>query len=160
MSAITCAQCGGERFQEHGSLSYVQDVRLKRHEGNMVAEADDGQYETRPLLETCEPAGVECATCLAPIEVVGYERVDGSTSAAKGSTSAADALLDIHRYLFPERYSDVERGIGSDPEPNPDAEPYQWHAGTIEDVARMLEIALAGEPRARLAGDPRLDMDI
>jgi hypothetical protein len=28
---------------------------------------------------------------------------------------------------------------------------YEWHSGTIEDVAAMLERALADEPRAQLS---------
>ena len=48
-----------------------------------------------------------------------------------------DALLAIHRYLFPERYDAVPT--------------YQWHAGTIEDVAAMLERALVNDPRAELS---------
>jgi len=50
---------------------------------------------------------------------------------------ARRALLALHRHLFPERYEDVEM--------------YEWHAGTIEDVAAMLERALADEPRAQLS---------
>ncbi len=48
-----------------------------------------------------------------------------------------DALLALHRYLFPERYEDVPT--------------YEWHAGTIEDVAAMLERALVNDPRAELS---------
>ena len=50
--------------------------------------------------------------------------------------ASEDALLGIHRYLFPERYADVPM--------------YEWHAGTIEDVADMLERSLAGHPDANL----------
>ncbi len=49
----------------------------------------------------------------------------------------SDTLLAIHRYLFPERYEDVPT--------------YEWHAGTIEDVAEMFERALANDPRAKLS---------
>jgi hypothetical protein len=48
-----------------------------------------------------------------------------------------DTLLAPHRYLFPERYEDVRL--------------YQWHAGTIEDVAAMLQRALVNDPRAQLS---------
>ena len=50
--------------------------------------------------------------------------------------ASEDALLAIHRYLFPERYADVPM--------------YEWHAGTIEDLADMLERSLAGHPDANL----------
>lgn len=50
---------------------------------------------------------------------------------------AERALLDIHRYLFPERYEDVPM--------------YEWTAGTIEDVAGMLERSLVNDPRAQLS---------
>lgn len=40
-------------------------------------------------------------------------------------------LRELHRMLFPERY-------------DPDADMYQWHAGTIEDIAAAIE-RLAGE---------------
>lgn len=46
------------------------------------------------------------------------------------------ALLALHRYLFPERYAEVPT--------------YEWHAGTIEEVAEMLERALANHPDAQL----------
>ncbi len=48
-----------------------------------------------------------------------------------------DVLLEIHRYLFPERYKDVPT--------------YQWHAGTLPDVVDILERALADDPQARLS---------
>jgi hypothetical protein len=48
-----------------------------------------------------------------------------------------EALLALHRYLFPERYEGVPM--------------YEWHAGTIEDVAAMLEAALVNDPRAELS---------
>jgi len=48
-----------------------------------------------------------------------------------------DALLTLHRYMFPERYEDVPT--------------YEWRAGTIEDVAEMLERALVNDPRAKLS---------
>lgn len=48
-----------------------------------------------------------------------------------------DALLALHRYLFPERYDDVPL--------------YEWHAGTIADVAAMLEEALVDAPRVELS---------
>jgi fido (protein-threonine AMPylation protein) len=48
-----------------------------------------------------------------------------------------DALLAIHRYLFPERYEDAPM--------------YEWHAGTIEEVSAMLEEALVNDPRAELS---------
>jgi hypothetical protein len=48
-----------------------------------------------------------------------------------------DTLLALHRYLFPERYEDVAV--------------YEWHVGTIEDVAAMLEEALVNDPRAELS---------
>jgi hypothetical protein len=48
-----------------------------------------------------------------------------------------DTLLALHRYLFPERYEDVPM--------------YEWHAGTIEDVAAMIERALVNDPRAELS---------
>lgn len=45
---------------------------------------------------------------------------------------AQQVLEELHRYLFPERYSVVPT--------------YQWHAGTIEDVARRIEGALPDAP--------------
>lgn len=56
----------------------------------------------------------------------------------------ADALLQIHRDIFPERYE-------------PDTPTYQWHAGTIEHVAESLEQALRPDPRARVAGRAALN---
>jgi hypothetical protein len=47
-----------------------------------------------------------------------------------------DTLLAIHRYLFPERYANVPT--------------FQWQAGTIEEVANLIEGALANDPRAHL----------
>lgn len=48
-----------------------------------------------------------------------------------------DVLLVLHRYLFPERYEDVPT--------------YQWHSGTLPEVAEILEGALANDPRAELS---------
>lgn len=45
---------------------------------------------------------------------------------------AQHALEELHRYLFPERYETVPV--------------YEWHAGTIEDVARQVEQALPDAP--------------
>jgi transcriptional regulator with XRE-family HTH domain len=50
---------------------------------------------------------------------------------------AEASLLALHHHLFPERYDDVST--------------YEWHAGTIEEVAAILERALTGNPDARLA---------
>jgi hypothetical protein len=47
---------------------------------------------------------------------------------------AQRALEQLHRYLYPERYSEVPT--------------YEWHAGTIEDVAALLEQALPDAPSA------------
>ena len=57
---------------------------------------------------------------------------------------AQRALEDLHRYLLPERYADVPM--------------YEWHAGTIEDVAARLERALPNAPAAAtgaVQGTPR-----
>lgn len=51
-----------------------------------------------------------------------------------GDTSAA--LLALHRYLYPERYADVPTHV--------------WDAGTIVEVAEMIERALAKHPDVRL----------
>lgn len=40
------------------------------------------------------------------------------------------ALRELHAYLFPERY-------------DPDCPIYEWHAGTIEDVAEIVERRMA-----------------
>lgn len=54
------------------------------------------------------------------------------------STQDAEAaLLALHRYLYPERYEDVPIHV--------------WDAGTIVEVADMLERALARHPHAQLA---------
>jgi fido (protein-threonine AMPylation protein) len=50
----------------------------------------------------------------------------------------ADALLAIHRYLFPENY-DATVAI------------FEWDAGTIATVAEMIEDALWENPAARLS---------
>ena len=57
---------------------------------------------------------------------------------------AQRALEDLHRYLFPERYAAVPM--------------YEWHAGTIEDVAERIERALPHAPGAQTSaeqGTPR-----
>lgn len=48
----------------------------------------------------------------------------------------SSALLALHRYLYPERYADVPTHV--------------WDAGTIVEVAEMIERALANHPDARL----------
>jgi hypothetical protein len=48
---------------------------------------------------------------------------------------AQRALEDLHRYLFPERYAAVPM--------------YEWHAGTIDDVAERVERALPNAPAAQ-----------
>jgi transcriptional regulator with XRE-family HTH domain len=53
------------------------------------------------------------------------------------SQDAEAALLALHRYLYPERYKDVPTHV--------------WDAGTIVEVADMLESALASHPDAHLA---------
>jgi hypothetical protein len=47
---------------------------------------------------------------------------------------AQQALEALHRYLFPERYACVAM--------------YEWHSGTIDDVARRIEQALPQAPVA------------
>ncbi len=67
-----------------------------------------------------------------------FIRAEALTSDGLPSPQGAErALLALHRYLFPERYEDVLT--------------YEWHAGTIEDVATMLEAALVNDPRAELS---------
>jgi hypothetical protein len=48
---------------------------------------------------------------------------------------AQETLEALHRYLFPERYAAVPM--------------YEWTAGTIEDVAERIELALPNAPGAR-----------
>lgn len=65
-------------------------------------------------------------------------RAEALTADRRSSPEGAErALLALHRHLFPERYEDVPM--------------YEWHAGTIEDVAAMLEAALVNDPRAKLS---------
>jgi transcriptional regulator with XRE-family HTH domain len=65
-------------------------------------------------------------------------RAEALTSDGLSSPQGAErALLALHHYLFPERYEDVPT--------------YEWHAGTIEDVAAMLERALVNDARAELS---------
>jgi transcriptional regulator with XRE-family HTH domain len=67
-----------------------------------------------------------------------FTRAEALTADGRPAPEGAErALLALHRYLFPERYEDVPM--------------YEWHAGTIEDVAAMLEQALANDPRAELS---------
>ncbi|HWJ51510.1 MAG TPA: helix-turn-helix domain-containing protein [Solirubrobacteraceae bacterium] len=67
-----------------------------------------------------------------------FVRAETLTADGQSSPDVAErALLALHRYLYPERYGDV-----------PD---YEWHAGTIEDVAAMIEQALVNDPRAELS---------
>ncbi len=54
---------------------------------------------------------------------------------------AQQALEGLHRYLFPERYTAVAM--------------YEWHAGTIEDVAERIELALPNAPRVHDGKQPR-----
>jgi hypothetical protein len=54
---------------------------------------------------------------------------------------AQQALQALHRYLFPERYAAVAM--------------YEWHAGTIEDVAERIELALPDAPGVRKGEQPR-----
>lgn len=67
-----------------------------------------------------------------------FIRAEALTTEGRSSPEGAErALLALHRYLFPERYEDVST--------------YEWHAGTIEDVAAKLEEALVNDPRAELS---------
>jgi transcriptional regulator with XRE-family HTH domain len=67
-----------------------------------------------------------------------FIRAEALTADGRCSPEGAErALLALHRYLFPERYEDVPT--------------YEWHAGTIEDVAAMLERALVNHPQAKLS---------
>jgi hypothetical protein len=52
-----------------------------------------------------------------------------------------DALLSIHRYLYPEHYEDTP--------------PSRWHAGTIEVVANMIKQAVLDHPYAEPNGRTR-----
>jgi hypothetical protein len=54
---------------------------------------------------------------------------------------AQRALERLHPYLFPERYANVPM--------------YQWHAGTIEDVAERIERALPEAPAAQTSAEQR-----
>lgn len=67
-----------------------------------------------------------------------FIRAEALTGDGRSSPEGAErALLALHRHLFPERYEDVPM--------------YEWHAGTIENVAAMLEAALVNDPRAELS---------
>lgn len=54
---------------------------------------------------------------------------------------AQRTLEGLHRYLFPERYAQVPM--------------YEWHAGTIEDVAERIEQALPQAPAAQTRAERR-----
>ena len=60
-----------------------------------------------------------------------------------------DALLNLHRGLFPERYP---RELQPDHEywDGNEGDAYQWDSGTIEWVANDIERALADDPDAQL----------
>lgn len=81
-----------------------------------------------------EPSGEGTGmTALAP------ERYYAAEHELQGEWPTLDEepIMALHRYLFPERY-------------DASIDTYQWHAGTIEDVAGMIERALKGHPRAKL----------
>jgi hypothetical protein len=59
---------------------------------------------------------------------------DHAADRSGGDSSAA--LLALHRYLYPERYEDVPTHV--------------WDAGTIVEVAEMIERALVNHRDARL----------
>jgi len=67
-----------------------------------------------------------------PLAVGGWAPESDSPS----HDANAAALLALHRYLYPERYADVPTHV--------------WDAGTIVEVAEMIERALAHHPDARL----------
>ncbi len=70
------------------------------------------------------------------IQTAGRDELVAHLQALEGlyrAHPAQRALEDVHRYLFPERYAAVPT--------------YEWHAGTIEDVAQRIERALPGAPR-------------
>ena len=71
---------------------------------------------------------------------------DVRVDVALPNQTALDWLRAMHRYLFPERYegSDYEEG-----------DCYQWHAGTIEDVASMLNRALAWDDSTQMDADEK-----
>jgi hypothetical protein len=54
---------------------------------------------------------------------------------------AQETLEALHRYLFPERYAGVPM--------------YKWTAGTIEDVAERIELALPDAPGTQAGDRPR-----
>jgi transcriptional regulator with XRE-family HTH domain len=102
----------------------IQTSKLEELEGGRL----DAELDL--LLALAQALDIPCSRIFTRAEAL---TVDGQPS----TEGAERALLELHRYLFPERYEDVPM--------------YQWHVGTIEEVAAMLEQALVNDPRAKLS---------
>jgi transcriptional regulator with XRE-family HTH domain len=110
-----------------GALACTSGIPASKLE---ALEAGRLDAELDLLLALAQALDIRCSAFFA--------RAEALTSDGLSSPHGAErALLEIHRYLFPERYEDVPM--------------YEWHAGTIEDVAEMLEEALVNDPRAELS---------
>jgi DNA-directed RNA polymerase subunit RPC12/RpoP len=65
---IRCEHCGGERFQEHGRVSYAMPVDLT-HDGNSIVRVDDDVTHDARVCDDWIPEGIECASCCTSIVV-------------------------------------------------------------------------------------------
>jgi transcriptional regulator with XRE-family HTH domain len=137
-------ECGAPARALHALGEAVRQERERAGFSSVALAAASGVQESK--LEALEAgrldADLDLLLALAQALDIRYSafiiRAEALTSDGLSSPQGAErALLALHRYLFPERYADVAM--------------YEWHAGTIEDVAAMLEQALVNDPSAELS---------
>ena len=122
-----------QRDMSSAALAAESGVAATRVEA-LEAGRLEMDYVTLVRLARALGLGTDCSAS----RTTGCRR-SGAWAERRSVQDADAALLALHRYLFPERYAEVPT--------------YEWHAGTIEEVAEILERALANHPDARL--EPR-----
>lgn len=114
------------------ALALAADVAPRQIEGLEAGRIDPDYVMLARLARALEIRTGELVRLAGRLAVgdrePGPERVSGKDT--------KDALLAIHRYLYPERYEDVPTHI--------------WDQNTILEVASLIEQNLSEDPRAKL----------
>ncbi len=134
-----CPQCAGEKFSSTETLESANRVYLTYDEYGEPCIVDHKEYFADPThrVVTCD----------------GCDRVVDELSDTDEPHPAADVLLELHHYLFPENY----RGEWDEhPFWNPDdSECYEWRgADDFDEIALNISEGLraVNHPLARFGG--------
>lgn len=91
-----CPRCKSRSFQEAGSVSVTTPVVLGVDDEGGPVFLDYSDTGSQPIWDASEGEGIECATCLLPLDgLKGRPAVDGYAAEAPAHGDVTKALMAI-----------------------------------------------------------------